>query len=104
MNGEAGDRGGYLFLESIPMTSSPEGSMVFGAAIAAAAALGIVHTVYGRLRPRYLRAEEPGKFWKTMGVCALGLFAGLVLIGIGLTQHYHQPLQRLWPLRTFWPP
>jgi hypothetical protein len=85
------------------MITTPQSSMAFGGSIAALAIFAIVKSVYDRLRRRYMRVEDPKKFWNIIGSSALALFAGLIFIGIGLTEYYHQPLQHLWPLRTFWP-
>jgi hypothetical protein len=85
------------------MITTSQSSMAFGGGIAALAIFAIGKTVYDRLRPRYRRVEDSKKFWNTIGSLAFVLFAGLVLIGIGLKEYYHQPLQHLWPLRIFWP-
>ena len=85
------------------MLTTPQSSMAFGGGIAALAIFAIGKTVYDRLRPRSRRVEDSKKFWNTIGSSALVLFAGLVLIGIGLREYYQQPLQQLWPLRIFWP-
>jgi hypothetical protein len=85
------------------MITTPQSSMAFGGGIAALAIFAIGKAVHDRLRPRYRRVEDSKKFWNTIGSSAFVLFAGLVLIGIGLTEYYHEPLQNLWPLRIFWP-
>lgn len=83
------------------MITTPQSCMAFGGGIAALAIFAIGKAVYDRLRPRHRRVDDAKKFWNTIGSSAFVLFAGLVLIGIGLREYYHEPLQNLWPLRIF---
>jgi NhaP-type Na+/H+ or K+/H+ antiporter len=85
------------------MISTSQSSMAFSGGMAALAVFAIGKTVYDRLRPRHRRAADYKKFWNTIGTSAFLLFAGLIFIGIGVREYYDQPLQHLWPLRTFWP-
>jgi hypothetical protein len=84
------------------MITTPESSMALGGAMTVLAGARIIKSLYDRFR-LYGRLDNSQQFWITIGLPGLLLVAGLVLIGIGVRDHYGQPLQNLWPIRTFWP-